>query len=476
MRRTIRGAVVAATMLLVSITTACANLVSDPSLPEGVQSPTTYNSPEGARELTRATLELFKYALPGMIVGSGLLTDEFSNSDPGKQNLLDIRDLPEAPRGATDLLGPLDMSYQHLHRLRGQARQAAGVIAKYAPDFPSGMRAQLYAIEAYAELLLADVFCSGVPLSTMDFERDFTYRPGSTTAEIYEHAIILFDSALSIVGDSANVGVLARVGRGRALLALGRYDEAAQAVEAVHADEAYRTKITFYPNGTVASHIFAAEATVSDAEGKNGLPYRSSGDPRTQSDTAKLRAGFGFRLVYLPNKYRDSDSVVFTAADGIEATLIRAEAALHAGDTDSWLTMLNDLRTKGSYRGIDTTFHIEMVGGVPDSTIVRIDTLWNAGAGRVNNLGPLPAPATAEARVKLMFDERAAWLFATAHRQGDLRRLTRLYGRSQDDVYPTGPYLNVGGSPNGTYSGFVTVPIPATEYRNPHFRGCLSRD
>jgi hypothetical protein len=70
-----------------------------------------------------------------------------------------------------------------------------------------------------------------------------------------------------------------------------------------------------------------------------------------------------------------------------------------------------------------------------------------------------------------MFRERAFWLFLTGHRQGDLRRLIRQYGRNAVQVYPTGAYP--GGA---TYGNDVTAPIPAAErLSNTLFTGCASR-
>jgi len=54
---------------------------------------------------------------------------------------------------------------------------------------------------------------------------------------------------------------------------------------------------------------------------------------------------------------------------------------------------------------------------------------WSAGSGGVAELAALTDPGTAEARVDLLFRERAFWFFLTGHRQGDLRRLIRQYGR-----------------------------------------------
>ena len=125
-------------------------------------------------------------------------------------------------------------------------------------------------------------------------------------------------------------------------------------------------------------------------------------------------------------------------ASGVEARLIEAEAALQAGDTARWRATLNHLRQTAFASPLDT---------VPD-------------------------PGSDSARVSLTFRERAFWLFLTGHRQGDLRRLIRQYGRAPDEVYPRGSYPGAGGQ----YGTDVTLPIPAQErVSNPLFTGCLSR-
>ena len=144
--------------------------------------------------------------------------------------------------------------------------------------------------------------------------------------------------------------------------------------------------------------------------------------------------------------------VPLTLASGLEARLIEAEAALNAGDA-SWLTTLNALRTTCTD-----------AGSCPDPA--------PAGTGGVAGLPPLTDPGTPDARVDLLFRERAFWLFMTGHRQGDLRRLLRQYHRQQNQVYPTGLYS--GGL--GTYGNDVTVPIPLSERANPLFTGCFNRN
>jgi hypothetical protein len=115
-------------------------------------------------------------------------------------------------------------------------------------------------------------------------------------------------------------------------------------------------------------------------------------------------------------------------ADGVEARLIEAENQLRLGNTANWLSILNALRTT------------------------------------VSGLAPLSDPGTPVARENLHFKERAFWLFATAHRLGDLRRLVRQYGRSPDTVFPIGSYFK-----GGAYGNDQSLPIPFEETNNPQF-------
>jgi hypothetical protein len=98
---------------------------------------------------------------------------------------------------------------------------------------------------------------------------------------------------------------------------------------------------------------------------------------------------------------------------------------------------------------------------------------WNAGSGGVSGLAPLVDPGSDSGRVSLLFGERAYWLYLTGHRQGDLRRLIRQYGRDQSTVYPIGIYFGPGV---GIYGSDVTAPIPYTETPNPLFHGCFDRN
>jgi hypothetical protein len=60
-------------------------------------------------------------------------------------------------------------------------------------------------------------------------------------------------------------------------------------------------------------------------------------------------------------------------------------------------------------------------------------------------------------------------MYLTGHREGDLRRLVRQYGRPINTVYPVGTAIN--GVAYGTSTVF---PISEDEANNPNFHGCLN--
>jgi hypothetical protein len=170
---------------------------------------------------------------------------------------------------------------------------------------------------------------------------------------------------------------------------------------------------------------------VQDREGVTGLDFVSSNDPRVL--LTPHTNGEDSDTLYSPYKYDHGDdySPPVVIASGIEARLIWAEGALHEHPTDgAWLDTLNALRR----------------------TVALSDTT---------------DPGTTDGRVDLLFRERAFWLFATAHRLGDLRRLVARYERDQADVFPVGD----------NYGDVTTFPFDgnAEHIFNPKITGCTSQ-
>lgn len=492
-------------MVLAAALPGCSpdRVLGNAPLPPDVPDPAETRTPAGAMAAYRGALVQFQEAFGSrsnsFIPVAGVLTDELRAGNAGlvgstsPVQLIDSRSMPEEPEDGqlfTNIYATsVDGLYGWLQRTRGQAQQARGALRAYAPDSSSAYTAHLDAIQGYAEILLADLFCSGVPLSTLDFDGDFTYRPGSTTREVYQHAVALFDSALALAAGAGNDRIinLARVGKGRALLALGEYAEAGAAAAEVPDDFEYaltysttvspgvgsaQPKNTNFVWDDFRSEVAGLPLTMVDSEGTNGLAYLSSGDPRT-AWVANGTNSHGLALTR-PAKYSIAGDSPLTVASGVEARLIQAEAALQGAGGD-WLATLNALRTDGTFSGVDSTVvsvdTTDVDGTMQVDTTYQVDTLWNAGTGGVAGLAPLTDPGTPEARVDLIFAERGYWLFLTGHRQGDLRRLVRDYGRDPETVYPTGAYPGA----NGSYGVEITAPIPSSERNNPHFNGCLNR-
>jgi hypothetical protein len=160
----------------------------------------------------------------------------------------------------------------------------------------------------------------------------------------------------------------------------------------------------------------------------NKLRPRSQGGPK----------GFdGSTDQYIQLKYPARSSPI-VIADGVEARLIEAEAALNAGDATGALAILNALR------GNTALFALR---GYP-----------------VSSLPALTDAGTPDGRVNQLFKERAYWLYLTSHRLGDLRRLIRQYQRGAETVFPTGVYFK-----GGSYGTDVNSPVPQAEQNNPNF-------
>jgi tetratricopeptide (TPR) repeat protein len=367
----------------------------------------------------------------GIVMMSGLMSDELYSSDSFTSRWeVDTRTI-----NYDGLTAASDHSFIYLQRARAEALNAIDVF-EGSPREGNDQHAELYNIAGYSVTLLAENFCSGIPLSRIT-ESGVVFGEPLSTQELYELAIGYFDDAIAQPDGGAYQQQIASVGKARALLDLGRFAEAAQV--ATQVPDGMEPFLIEYASGSfeTPNAVFNMineerrfSVALQEGTGNPGLPFGSvaAGDPRIELDPDPVIGNAGIDT-YLQLKY-PSQSAPIPLATALEARLIEAEAALDMGASGAYLGILNDLR---------------------------------ADVG----LGALADPGTAAARVDQFFAERAYFLWLTGHRLSDLRRLIRQYGRTQDQVFPTGvtPY----GLPYGTD---VSMPVPFEEINNPNYTGC----
>ena len=405
-----------------------------------VLDPSRLNTKEALPTLLAGSLSAFQIAYSGagdlsngghegMINMSALLTDEFIHAEtfPDRQSV-DVRSI-----------APGNGSVKGVFFDLAQARALADLTSSRYNTFDQGVEghSEVLSLSAYAYLLFAEQFCSGVPFSTLT-DAGVDFGQPQSRAEILAIALAKFDSALTFALENENeeLANLARVGRGRVLLNQGNFAQAAAAVTAVPTSFSYviegSDNSTRQNNGIWNYTVNFFGFSVPEREGTNGLAWRSANDPRVPWVNSGDVGFDGETPFFIQQKEPDIDSDVVLAS-GIEARLIEAEAALQVGNSGTAFQILNTLRQS-------------------------------------EGLGTLATPGTAAARIDALFRERAFWLYLTGHRLGDLRRLIRQYGRSESSVFPVGDYHK-----GGQYGSDVNFPVSSDERNNPNFEACLDR-
>lgn len=379
---------------------------------------------------------------------AGLLSDEFINTETFPTRI------EVDQRSQTTTNTSLSTTFLDINRAKASADRAVAAYALYAKTTSDSVGyPEMLALSGLSYVIMAENYCGAVPASTQLPDGSFVFGAPLSTTQLLDSAVSKFNQALAVQGTVLTTSFknLASIGKGRALLDQGKFAEAAAAVAGVpttfqylyvHSETSGRQN-----NGTWALTVNVARLGEANLEGGNGLPFQSDGnlksklgfDPRV-ADSLRGGTGKGFdgtTLQWVQTKYpaRSSPSVI---ADGVEARLIEAEAALKTGGAAGALTILNALRSNTA--------------------------LISQRGYSANQLLPLAQQATAAAQQDQLFKERAYWLFLTSHRLGDMRRLIRQYGRSAETVFPTGAYFK-----GGTYGKDVNSPVPQPEENNPNY-------
>jgi hypothetical protein len=434
---TTRFRLIAASAAMLSVL-GCGEGLLDVETPDVID-PGALDNPLGIPSLHAGAVGEFGFALdnggaggPGLALYSALFTDEAMHaSTPPATRDWDLRNVP-----ASNTISPV--LFLNLQRARARTEDAARRIGALVTT-ADGRIGELWALSAFTYILFGELYCSGVPISRAE---PLTYGEPLSTTQLLDTALVRLTTAEGTAAGDNRILRLIGVLRGRALLNQGQFAQAAAAVAAVPTSYAYQifhssttprqtnqipvlfaSDILSVPNGAPAA---------TSGEGLNGVNFATSADPRVPIlSTGASRNDRVTPMVQYTRYTAQSDAVTY--ASGVEARLIEAEAALRAQNYTLYVQKLNQARSEGGVTGLPAT---------------------------------LTDPGSDAARVDLLFRERAFWLYLTAHRLGDLRRLVRApYDRDPETVFPTGAYHKQGLT-RGRQVSFI---VPQPEENNPEY-------
>jgi hypothetical protein len=456
-RRIVAGNAIAAAALLAGCTQNLTQDLLRPSTPD-VETPASVQSAAGADAARIGALTRLRNITAGGVAQGegawffgGLLTDEWKSGDTFFQrNETDQRTVQTSNADVQAML-------RELYRARTNAREALNALVVYKP-LPASNVAQMWFQIGYAELLLAETFCNGTPLGDASTGVP-VFGPPLSNAQIYTLAVAHFDTALTLTTATDTETVLMKnallVARGRALINLARYTDAVAAVGTVptifQMNQTF--SLTTQDNQIWALNTSGKRYVVGDSVDPagiigNAIPFASLNDPRVPvvgSSTGTSAAGLSFdgttNFVRQTIWGRDDPAPIVS---GIDARLIEGEAQLNASNFIGMVATLNTLR--GATHNI---------GGITTPVMAPIATV----------------PVTQAAAIDLFFREKALWTFGRGQRLGDLRRIIRIYLRTQDQVFPTGTFFK-----GGAMGVDVNFPITDDELNNPLFLRCTDRN
>lgn len=431
----------------------------------------------------------------GQVNYSGLLADELINTETFPTRIEIDR------RSVQDDNSNNDAIYRSLATARQSTERTARLYAQLLPqrstladtnNFDNG-RAEALALAGYTYILFGENYCAPIPFTEVDSASQVIPAAPVPQDSVWRRALARFDTAAALaagtitrntsaaaVAQATNILRLVRVGRARTYLDRANDDVASAYLDSATAAISNVIAGTSGVPTTYRYQVFASENSgrqnngiwsftvgglrwgIANRQGTNGLPYRTNYTAsQAAGQVVDNRTGFGAAVrgfdglssLFRPQKYPLRTSPT-TLADGVEARLVEAEAALRKGNTQQFLDLHNALRSNINLPQLQCVTG-ETACVAPNPTAV-LPALTDQGSLKAN--------------ADVHFRERAYWLFLTAHRLGDMRREVRQLGSAGytvATVFPVGTYEKPGQ--NSQYGGDVSFPIPVFERSNTSF-------
>jgi starch-binding outer membrane protein, SusD/RagB family len=423
--------------------------------------PASVVGPTGANALYVGVIGRFKNWAMGsngnatsFIMEGDLLTDEWKTGDTFIQNNnADARTLP-----TNDAL--MQQYYDAAQTLRSYALTARQFLQSASPDSTANIGEMFFA-QGFAEMMMGEDLCNGIPLG-ITVNGVPQYSAPLTDAQVLAVVKARMDSALAIVkgtdAHSLQIHYALETTEARALVDVGDYADAIKLTADVPTSFQYlftfdvSTGDNQLWNITASSHRVVVGDSFDLIGGfggpkniiANALPFASANDPRvpvTGSTTNNQLAIDGLTPL-VENKFYGTRDESYPVITGLDARLIETEAMMNAGNYAGMMASLNALRAAPPKLGVNTV--------APMAAL------------------PNPVPTTAAAAIAIFFREKAFWQFARGYRLGDERRMVRIYGMDQSQVYPSGVFFK-----GGNYGSQVVLWVTDDEKTNPLFTGCL---
>src|SRR5882672_1534903 len=245
----------------------------------------------------------------GIFHFSGVIADEWRSTDTFVQrDEADSRSITEANTAMT-------LEARGLNRTRVAAIQAIPVLQKWKPNNVSDV-GQMYWIRGWAEMSIAENFCNGSPISSLDASNNIVFGDPETNVKIYGRAIATFDTAIqnAPAGDKRadTVKWLSGIEKARAQLDLGNFAGAGATISANTVPDAFKFNMSYTQvikdNQIWALNKSAGRWMVANNEGPLGLNPGFANDPRVPiciggTGTAAAPGQFGCKN-FDPNQTR----------------------------------------------------------------------------------------------------------------------------------------------------------------------------
>jgi hypothetical protein len=370
--------------VLVGPVAACDSLL-DVDTPSRVPA-SQLEQPENAQLLVNSAIADFDCAFGAYVVLGGLIGEELMDATQTADRFpYDRRDhQPSDRRYAVETCDDLGV-YTPLNTARASADNVLDLLQNVWTDEEVENRTSLIATAAtyagYSLVLLGEGFCSGV-ISTVDENGQIVFGSELTPTQLLEAAVERFTTAIDAASGNSGILDMARLGRARALLDLGRFAEAQ--ADAALIPVGFEAQATASATTIRRQNRVWSENNLTAQSTSVGAPYRNLNDPRVPvEDIGETAAGTGI-AIWVQTKYADvSDPIPIARYD--EAQLIIAEAELESGDLPTALGIVNTYRARGGQAA-------------------------------------LPGGSTAQQIRDALIDQRRRELFLEGHHLGDISR------------------------------------------------------